>query len=116
MPLTDYELDHLEEAAYMCDGDMSDIFGRRLLPQLATLSEGELWALAGKFLGRDMDQHARFVADYAHAVRRAEMVKQPRPDPVEFWRHGESKEVARAFAKRQETELARFGESEEIPF
>jgi hypothetical protein len=116
MPLTDYELDCLTEVVAVCDGEAFDTFERVALPRMATLSAGELLALAGLFVHHEMVELAQFIGKYNAAVWRARWVKHPRPDPAEFWHHGESKQVAQAFAKRQEAERSRWAESEELPF
>lgn len=84
MPLTDDELDALQTAAYLCDGEPFDYFERNVLRKLAAHSEGELWALAGMFLDRMMPETARFIAAYASAVRHADIDNQPRPEPCRF--------------------------------
>lgn len=84
MPLTDNELQHLESGAYLCDGEPFDCFERNVLPTLATLSEGELWAMSGMFLDRMMTETARFIAAYARAVREADIDEKSRPAPRQF--------------------------------
>ena len=94
MPLTDNELDNLEAAAYLCDGEPFRYFEQNALPRLATLSVGELWALSGKFLDREMLEIARFIAAYARATGLAEGVDgNPRPDPRLFLRRMKAAEA-----------------------
>lgn len=84
MPLTIDELDALELGAYLCDGEPFDYFERNMLPGLATMQEGELWALSGMFLDRCMPGIARFIAAYARVVRHGVVDEQPRPEPRQF--------------------------------
>jgi hypothetical protein len=83
MTLSVDQLQKLEAAAYLCDGATYDCFREEVLPRLAALSEGELWALSGMFLRRDMTDTARFIAEYAAEIGRL-AVDAVRPDPSHF--------------------------------
>lgn len=109
MPLTNDELNYIETAAYLCDGSDGRPFFEKVVPSLSSLSEGELWALAGKFLDRCMLDPARFIAAYARAVGTlaiaeaqargqhcADTVDGPRPDPGQFLDEWEADEAAYA--------------------
>ena len=84
MPLTDLELQRLEDISYDCDGVSKKYFEERYLPLLAQLSHGELWALSGMFLFREMPLVAKIVAAYARAAVEAWTANGPRPDPQEW--------------------------------
>jgi len=81
MPLTDDELQRLEDISYDCDGKPKKYFEDRYLPTLAQLSHGEMWALSGMFLFREMPLVAKIIAAYARAAVEAWMADGPRPDP-----------------------------------
>ena len=92
MPLTSDELQSLETAAYLCDGEPFSVFQQSVLPKLAMHSECELWTLAGMFTGRHMLETARFIADYARAVGQVEGEERQPPDPVQFLREWEAEQ------------------------
>jgi hypothetical protein len=83
MPLTNDEMDTLNQIAHACDGEPASYFTERVAA-LASLSDSELFTLSGMFLNRHMPEIARFIANYAHAVEHAEFDDQPRPDPAQF--------------------------------
>ena len=84
MPLTDDELQRLEDISYDCDGKPKKYFEDRYLPTLAQLSHGEMWALSGMFLFREMPLAAKMIAAYARTAVEAWMANGPRPDPQEW--------------------------------
>jgi hypothetical protein len=88
MTLTNDELGRLQRVACACESDGSfEVFERSLVPWLAELAEGELWALAGMFAGiKGSADLAAFIAAYARKVREALAMGPdfPRPDPVQF--------------------------------
>jgi hypothetical protein len=83
MPLTTEELDRLQYIAHMCDLQPFEYFHNHV--RLDAMSEGELWALAGMFVGHDMPHALRYIVDYAITVRAAGP-NAPRPDPAEHLR------------------------------
>jgi hypothetical protein len=78
--MTNEDLDGLEIAAYLCDGENVDYFAETVLPKLSSLAEGDLLALAGKFLDRKMFDTGGFIAVYARAAGTG-----MRPDTRRFW-------------------------------
>jgi hypothetical protein len=82
MPLTIDELGSLTLKAYLCDGESSEYFEEDVVPTLADLSQGELWAFAGILLTKLLPvEAAKFVAEYALRVSRSGEV---RPTPQAF--------------------------------
>jgi len=99
MTLTITWLHTLSETVYLCDRRGARAFEERVLPTLATLSEGELGALAGMLFDRDLDDKARFVLAYARVG-----AKLGHPaDPAGLWGDWQR-------------ERAVWVENEEIPF
>jgi len=84
MPLTENELQRLEDISHDCDGKPKKYFEERYLPTLAGLSHGELWALSGMFLFREMPLAAKTIAAYARVALEAWMANGPPPDPHEW--------------------------------
>lgn len=109
MPLTSNELDNLEAAAYLCDGEPFSYFEQNVLPKLATQSVGALWAMSGKFLNREMLETAGFIAAYARCAEEAEGIDgEPRPDPLLILR--------RFDAERLERRIEAEADPAELPF
>lgn len=105
MPLTDDELYTLEAAAYLCDGEPFSCFEQNVLPKLVTHAAGELWAMSGKFLDRNMPDTARFIAAYARASERAESDGSPPPDPRLFLQQWDAEELQRRIEVAEAGEL-----------
>jgi hypothetical protein len=103
MPLTDDELNNLEAAAYLCDGEPFSFFEQNVLPKLATHSVGELWAMSGKFLNREMLDIARFIAAYARVAEHAEIHDKSRPDPRLFLRRFDAEQLQRRIEAVEDT-------------